>query len=835
MTNHWIDMVNTDVAMICGSNAVENHPLAARWLERAKEKGTIILSCDPRYTRTTSFSDHYCKLRSGTDIAFVGGMINYALENDRINRPYLQHYTNATFIINAEYDFDAGLFAGYDEGKRSYDRSKWAYELDGDGVPKRDMTMEHPRCVFQLLKRHFSRYTLDKACDITGAPHDVYRKICEIYTSTWAPDRVATWLYAMGTTQHTHGTQNIRSYVILQLLLGNVGKAGGGINALRGESNVQGSTDMALLFHILPGYLKTPTTDVQSLQAYLDKNTPKSEDALSANWWSNYPKYMVSLLKAFWGDHATKDNDFAYDYLGKISGNLSYISLFEAMGTGSIKGLFCFGQNPAVGGPNSLKERAALSNLDWLVCVDLFETDTSVFWKRPGTKPDQVDTEVFLLPAAASVEKEGSVVNSGRWAQWRYKAAEPLGEGRSDAWIVTQLILELKKLYSQGGTFPEPITNLTWDYNVDDHGEPDIHMVAAEVNGYYMSGPNQGKQIVSFGKLADDGSTCSGNWLYCGSYIDKGDGSGLEIEHEGAHLTEIRGRATINRMAKHFREEDYPESVQPGRCIGLNRDWTWCWPVNRRIIYNRASVDLYGQPWDPERWVIRWNPALKDGAGGWEGDTPDGGWPPMVTADGQENSKTRRPFIMRPEGVACLYAPGLADGPFPEHYEPLESPVENLMSGQQVNPAIKIWEPDMIGDAKEYPIVATTYRVSEHWQAGAMTRNTPWLVELMPDMFIEMSSQLARRKGVKNGQWVRVSSKRGSVRARALVTHRFEPFFIAGREVDQIGIPWHWGYSGLSKGDSANVLTPHVGDANTMIPEFKAFLCKVEADGEEVA
>jgi len=830
MTNHWIDMTNADVVMICGSNAVENHPIAARWIRKAKEEhGAVVLSCDPRYTRTTSFSDHYCKLRSGTDIAFVGGMINYALRNDRVNHEYVRHYTNATFIINPGFDFDLGLFAGYDADRRAYDKAKWAYELDENGVPKRDMTMEHPRCVFQLLKRHFERYDVETVCSVTGAQQEEYNKICDVYTSTWSPDRVGTWLYAMGTTQHTHGTQNIRSYVILQLLLGNIGMAGGGVNALRGESNVQGSTDMALLFHILPGYLKAPEAPVQSLQAYLEKYTPKSNDPMSANWWQNYPKYTVSLLKAFWGEHATKDNDFAYNYLGKRSGNLSYISMFEAMYNGDIKGLFCFGQNPAVGGPNSNKEREALAKLDWLVAVDIFESDTSVFWKRPGVDPSQINTEVFLLPAVASMEKEGSVVNSGRWAQWRYKAAEAPGDAISDAAIITKLVKELKAAYEQGGKFPDPIVKLTWDYGVDEHDEPEIHRVAAEVNGYYTDGPNKGKQIVSFTKLADDGSTCSGNWLYCGSYVQREDGKGREIEEQGKHLTTIQRDGatlqTINRMARRMREVDRPDLIPAGRCRGLNLDWSWCWPVNRRIIYNRASVDLNGQPWNPKQFVIRWNPELKDGAGGWEGDVPDGGWAPG----------TRHPFIMRPEGLACLFATALADGPFPEHYEPLESPIDNLLSPQQNNPAIKIWEPDKIGDRGEYPIVATTYRVCEHWQAGNMTRNTPWLVELMPNVFVEMSPDLAQSKGVDTGDWVRVTTKRGQLRARVLVTRRFEPFFIGGKLVHQIGIPWHWGYNGLATGDSANLLTPHVGDANTMIPEFKAFLCQVEkSEREEV-
>jgi len=837
MTNHWIDMINSDVLMIMGSNAAETHPIAARWIQRAKERGAVVLSADPRYTRTSSFADHYCKFRSGTDIAFVGGFINYALQNDRVNHEYIRHCTNATFIINPEFGFEAGLFTGYDESQRGYDKSTWAYELDENGVPKRDPSMQHPRCVFQLLKKHFARYDVEAVCSITGTPQEDYRKACDVYTSTWSSDRVATWLYAMGTTQHTHATQNIRSYVILQLLLGNVGVAGGGINALRGESNVQGSTDMALLFHILPGYLKTPQAKHGSLAEHLAAFTPKSNDSMSANWWQHYPKYMVSLLKAFWGDHATKDNDFCYDYLGRITGNLSHIAMFEAMYADRIKGLFCFGQNPAVGGPNANKEREALGKLDWLVVTDLWETDTSVFWRRPGVDPSKIKTEVFLLPAAASMEKEGNVVNSGRWAQWRYKAAAAPGEAMTDAWVLTRLVKELKELYAQqGGKQPEAITNLYWEYgqDSDEHGEPNMHMVAAEVNGYYMSGPDKGKQITNFTKLTDDGSTCSGNWLYCGDYVDRSDGKGKELG-EGGHLTEVThfGKTfkTINRMAKRFKED--PAEVPEGRCVGLHPDWTWCWPINRRILYNRASVDRDGQPWDAHRWVIRWNPTLKDGKGGWEGDIPDGGWPPLAKADGTLNPSSKYPFIMRPEGVACLFASALADGPFPEHYEPLESPLKNPMSPQQNDPAIVIWEPDMVGDPAEFPVVATTFRVCEHWQAGAMTRNTPWLVELMPDVFVEMSVDLAVRNGVKTGDWVRVTSKRGSMKARALVTNRFEPFFIGGKLVDQIGIPWHWGYNGLATGDSANVLTPHVGDANTMIPEYKAFLCRVEK--EEVA
>jgi formate dehydrogenase major subunit len=791
MTNHWIDMIHADVIMVCGSNIVENHPIGARWLRKAKERGAIVLCCDPRYTRTAAFADVYCKLRSGTDIAFANGMIHYALENDRIQREYVRLYTNASFLIDSKYDFHDGLFAGYDPAKRAYDPANWAYELDGAGVPRRDMTLEHPRCVFQLMKRFFSRYDVDTVCRITGAPPEQYRKVCEIFTSTWAPDRVATWTYAMGTTQHTHGTQNIRAYTILQLLLGNMGMAGGGVNALRGESNVQGSTDMGLLFHLLPGYLRAPAAAQQTLEAYLKAATPQSKDPLSANWWSNYPKYAVSLLKAWWGEHATAANEFAYSFLPKTGGNYSYISLFEAMNAGKIKGLLCFGQNPAVGGPNSNKERDSLARLEWIVAADLFETDTSVFWKRPGADPSAIRTEVFLLPAAGSIEKAGTVVNSGRWVQWRDKAVDPPGEAKSDAWIVQRLVHEIRKAYATGGQFPDPITKLAWDYGEGE--EPDIQLVSKELNGRFLNDVEidgkpfkAGQQVPSFALLRADGSTLSGSWIYCGSHTQAG------------NMTQRRGK------------KDAVNGIQ------LFPEWAWAWPVNRRILYNRASVDMQGRPWDAKRWVIRWSEAERK----WQGDVPDGGFPPGE----------KLPFIMRAEGVACLFASGLTDGPFPEHYEPLESPIRNPMSSQQVNPTIKIWEPDKIGDVAEFPIVATTYRVCEHWQAGAMTRNTPWLVEMMPDMFVEMSVNLARRKGINTGDWVTIATKRGRLRAQALVTERFEPFFVDGRLVDQIGIPWHWGYSGLATGDSANLLTPHVGDANTMIPEYKAFLCQVSKE-----
>ncbi len=792
MTNHWIDMINADVAMVMGSNAAENHPISMRWLRRAHEHGAFIISCDPRYTRTSSFADIYCPFRSGTDIAFVGGIINYCLQNDRIQKEYVANYTNAGLIINDKFTFEDGLFAGWD-GKK-YDTSQWAYELDAEGIPKKDSTLQDSRCVYQLMKKHFSRYDIDTVVNITGAPRDAYQKVCETYTSTYKPDKVATWLYAMGTTQHTHGTQNIRSYAMLQLLLGNVGMAGGGVNALRGESNVQGSTDMALLHHILPGYLKTPLVAHTDLATFLDKTTPKTNDPMSANWWQHTPKYMVSLLKACYGDNATKDNEFCYHYLPKRNASHSHMHIFENMHTGNVKGMFLFGQNPAVAGPNANFERNAMSNLDWMVAVDLWMTETSTFWKRPGVNPADIQTEVFLLPAAASVEKEGSVSNSGRWLQWRYAAVNPPGDAKTDAGILQDIVFKLKELLPSLDTtgVPEPLTELYWNYGNGD--EPDPHMIAKEINGYYMvdtADAKKGQLVANFTKLTDDGATCSGNWLYSGSYTEDG-----------------------NMMAR----RDKHDAINN---IGLYPTWSWCWPLNRRIIYNRASVDPQGIPWKPDKWVIRWNPELKDGAGAWEGDVPDGGWPP-----GQKH-----PFIMRPEGYGCLWATALVDGPLPEHYEPMESPVHNPISNQQNNPAAVVFKTagwDDYGDPQEFPVVGTTYRVSEHWQAGAMTRNLPWLSELVPNVFVEIGEDFANRLRISNGDKVKVSTKRGNLEAYALVTKRWQPFTCDGKKVDQIGVVWHFGWEGIAKGDSANMLTPHCGDANTAIPEYKAFLCKVE-------
>jgi formate dehydrogenase major subunit len=504
---------------------------------------------------------------------------------------------------------------------------------------------------------------------------------------------------------------------------------------------------------------------------------------------------VVSLLKAWWGEHATAENDFAFDHLPKVGAGYegagySYIPMMHAMLAGDIKGAFCFGQNPAVGSPNAKMARAALDQLEWLVVADLFEHETAQHWMRPGVDPSKIQTEVFLLPAAASVETEGSIVNSGRWMQWRYQAVAPPGDAIADLDILDGLVRALKKEYAEGGVHPEPILELDWSYGESGHVDP--HQIAKEINGRFTrdvaAGGEHfaaGSQVPAFPTLRDDGSTACGNWLYCGSYPEAG-----------------------NLAAR----RDATDAINN---IGLHPSWAWVWPLNRRILYNRAGVDRQGAPYNPRKWVIRWDAEAK----AWEGDVPDGGMPPGAP-----------PFIMLPGGVAQLFAPGLEDGPFPEHYEPVESPIRNPFSSQQISPVVKIWDSavfDKLGTPEEFPVVATTYRVSEHWQTGAMSRNMPWLVGLMPDAFCEMGVDLARSKGIENGDRVIVSSARGEVEVYALVTERFQPFFVQGRTVHQLGVAWHWGYSGLATGDSANVLTPNVGDANTMIPEYKAFLCDV--------
>lgn len=796
MTNHWNDIANADVIMIAGSNPASNHPMAFKHILEAKKRGAKVITIDPRFTRSANRSDLYCKLRPGTDIAFVNGMIRHAIKNRKYHQEYVKWATNASFLLSPDFKLTDGLYSGFDAEKRAYDTATWAYQKDETGLIKSDPTLQDPDCVFQVLKTHVDRYTPETVAAVCGCDKKDFLAVAEAFCETGRPDKAGTMLYAMGLTQHTVGSQNVRVWAILQTLLGNMGVAGGGINAMRGESNVQGSTDFGLLFHILPGYLQTPVAADQTLADYLKRCTPTTNDPTSANWWQNYPKYVVSYLKAMYGAAATKENDFCFNWLPKRSGNNSHMAIFEDMDKGKIKGAFFFGQNPAVGGPDTNRETRALANLDWMVAVDLWQTETANFWHHPyGGRPADVKTEVFLLPASASFEKEGSISNSGRWAQWRYKAVEPLGMAESDLWILDKLMREIKGVYAkEGGVFPDPIVNLTWDYAGGEEGI-DVHKVAKEINGYEDA---TRKQVPGFAALKDDGTTVCGNWLYAGSYTDAG-----------------------NMMARR-------DPADAANRIGLYPKWAWCWPVNRRVIYNRASCNPDGVPWNPDKWVVKWDPAANEGKGGWLGDVPDGPWPP----------RDKRPFIMRPEGVACLFATtGMVDGPLPEHYEPMESAMRNKLSRTQVNPAAAIYQTPEQNDGnfeeflERYPVIATTHRLSEHWQAGQMSRNITLLNELMPGMFVMMSPQLAGRLGVKSGEAVVVRTPRGHIEAQAHVTPRIQPFNVDGRAVECVALPWHFGFIGESTGAPANRLTGHWGDANTHIPEYKVFLCDVQKGG----
>ena len=818
MTNHWIDLKNADVILAMGGNPASNHPISMKWIMRAREKGAKLICVDPRFSQTAAKADLYAALRSGTDIAFLGGMIRYILEKNLYFKEYVVNYTNAAFLVSPDFQGPAdldGLFSGYNLETKKYDKAKWAFQKDDKGLPVKDPSLENPNCVFQLLKKHFDRYTPEKVVSITGTPMDKLIEVYELYGSTGKPDRVGTECYAMGWTQHTVGTQNIRAMTIIQMLLGNMGMPGGGVNALRGESNVQGSTDYGILFHILPGYNPTPNASLVNLAAYNEKNTPTTLEPGSVNWWSNRPKYIASYLKAIYGDAATKENDFGYSWMPKldVGQNASWLMIFDKMYKGDFDGFFAWGQNPACSGANSNKTRQAMTKLKWLVNVNLFDNETASFWRGPGMNPKDVQTEVFMLPCCSSMEKEGSITNSGRWGQWRYKAVEPIGGSKPDAEIINDLFFKVRELYKkEGGAYPDPVVNLSWDYGEKDSAgmvkHMDTHAIAKEINGYYLEDVydkkadppkligKKGDLVGSFAFLQADGSTSSGNWLYCNSYVTK------------------EGKA-VNMMAR--RGKDDPTG------LGLYSGWAWAWPVNRRVIYNRASVDLQGQPWDPKRALLKWNAAKP----GWEGDVPDGGAPPMGTSG-------KLPFIMKPDGVASMFGPGLAEGPFPEHYEALECPVEkNSMSGQRINPTIKIFGDKMDAFAScdlRYPFVGTTYRVSEHWQTGVMTRHCSWLLEMQPQNFVEMSIELAKELKLSNGETVIVSSARGEVKAVALVSERFKPFKVADSTVHQVGLPWHFGWQFPEDGsgyDSANLLTPNVGDANTMIPESKAFMVNV--------
>jgi formate dehydrogenase major subunit len=806
MTNNWVDIKNANLVLIMGGNAAEAHPCGFKWVTEAKaHNGAKLIVVDPRFTRSAAVADYYAPIRAGADIAFLGGVINYLLSNDKIQHEYVKAYTDASFIVRADYGFKDGVFSGYDAEKRKYDKATWMYELGGDGYVKTDPTLKHPRCVFNLLKQHYSRYTPEVVSRVSGTPQDQFLKICEMIAETAAPDKTMTILYALGWTQHSLGSQMIRCAAMVQLLLGNVGMPGGGMNALRGHSNIQGLTDLGLLSNLLPGYLTLPTEKEADYKAYIDKRTPKPLRPNQLNYWSNYPKFHVSLMKAWFGPMATKENNWCFDWLPKLDKHHDVLQVFEDMHQGKMNGYICQGFNPIAAFPNKAKLTAALSKLKYLVIIDPLATETSEFWKKHGEHNDvdasKIQTEVYRLPSTCFAEEDGALVNSGRWLQWHWKGAEPPGDAKADPEIIAGLFLRVRELYKkEGGAFPDPILNLTWNHLRTEAPAPDE--LAREYNGKALGDVldpkdpktvlvKAGEQLDSFAQLRDDGSTSCGCWIFCGAWSSKG-----------------------NMMAR--RDNSDPSG------LGSTLGWAFSWPANRRILYNRASADPAGKPWDPKRKVIGWTGQK------WAGvDVPDF----KVDSPPEEGMN---PFIMNPEGVARLFTVDkMADGPFPEHYEPLESPLpanplhpDNPQA--RYNPAVRVFKADQeaMGEAAEFPYVATSYRLTEHFHYW--TKHVEINAILQPEQFVEIGEELAKEKGIAVGDKVRVWSKRGEIKAVAVVTKRLKALDVEGKKVHQIGIPIHWGFTGRAKaGYLANTLTPFVGDANTNTPEFKAFLVNV--------
>jgi formate dehydrogenase major subunit len=804
MTNSWTDIQNTDLAVIMGGNAAEAHPCGFKWVTEAKaNRGAKLIVIDPRYTRSASVADYYCPIRQGTDIAFLNGLINYCISNDKVQWEYTKNFTNATYLVKEGFDYQDGLFTGYDEVKRDYDRSTWDYQIGPDGFVLTDDTLQDPRCVWNLLKKTIAPYTPEMVERICGTPKDKFLKVAAMIAETSAKDKFMTSMYALGWTQHSKGSQNIRTMAMLQLILGNVGCRGGGMNALRGHSNIQGLTDIGLMSHLLPGYLNVPVDKEDSLDKYMSTRGFKPLRANQTSYWQNYRKFFVSFQKAMYGSSATADNNWAYDWLPKLDvPAYDVLRAFELMFQGKMNGYFCQGFNPLLAFPNRKKLTVALSKLKWLVIMDPLDTETGRFWENHGEFNDvdtaSIQTEVIQLPATCFAEDTGSLTNSGRWLQWHWAGGTAPGEAKSDVWIMAQLGQRLKALYQkEGGAFPDPIVNLTWNYK--DPGDPTPEELARELNGSALEDvpdPNdatkmilqKGKQLVSFAALRDDGTTASGCWIYSGCFNEAG-----------------------NNMAR--RDNSDPAD------LGTFSKWSWSWPVNRRILYNRASADLSGKPWDPSRKLMEWNGTM------WVGDdVPD----ILPTA----KPEVVGPFIMQPEGTGRLFARAtMREGPFPVHYEPFESPIANPINPKiRGNPVARVFRGDMeqFGDAKEFPYAATSYRLTEHFHYW--TKHSQINASLQPEFFVEIGEELAKEKNIANGGWVRVWSKRGSVKAKVYVTKRIKPMICDGKTVHVVGIPLHWGFMGRArKGFGPNSLTPYVGDANAETPEFKAFLVDIES------
>ena len=825
----------------------EAHPVGFQWVMEAKARGATVIHVDPRFSRTSAVANLHVPIRAGADIAFVGGLINYVLQNGKYFHDYVVSYTNAPTIIDEDYrdteDLD-GLFSGFDRENRVYDWETWRYQGDDDIAPasgargmqrhhKRevrqaargeahgsggaaanpepdtDPTLQHPRCVFQILKRHFARYTPEMVAEVAGVPEEQFRQVARLITENSGRERTTAFVYSLGWTQHTVGVQYIRTAAILQSLLGNMGRPGGGILAMRGHASIQGSTDIPTLFDLLPGYLPMPFAHADrddDLDAYVEA------EKTGKGFWANTRNYMVSLLKAYWGDAATADNDFCFGYLPRLTGSHSTYDTVLAQLDRTCRGYFLFGQNPAVGSANARMQRMGLANLDWLVVRDLVMIESATFWKNGPEietgemRTEDIKTEVFFLPAAAHTEKSGSLTNTGRMLQWHHAAVEPAGDARSDLWFTYHLGRRIRdKLSASADEMDRPILDLTWDYpTAGEQAEPDANAVLAEINGWDASG----QPLSAYTQLAPDGSTACGCWVYCG------------VRAGGVNQAARR---------KPGQEQDW-----------VAGEWGWAWPANRRMLYNRASADPDGKPWSERKALVWWDEENAK----WTGhDIPDfianrpPSYRPPPGATGVDAIAGDDPFIMQADGKAWLFTPaGLVDGPMPAHFEPQESPLPNLFYGQQHNPVRQIitdpqdrFQPsgDEPGSAV-FPYVTTTYRLTEHHTAGGMSRFLPYLAELQPAFFCEVSPELAAERGLEHMGWATIITARSAIEARVMITRRIKPLRAGGRPVHQIGLPWHWGPNGLTTGDAANELSHLALDPNVHIQEVKAMAVDIQ-------
>src|SRR5437764_2835728 len=827
----------------------ECHPVGFQWVMEAKARGATLIHVDPRFTRTSALADLHVPLRAGSDIAFLGGIVNYVLQREKYFRDYVLTYTNAAVIVTEDYadteDLD-GVFSGLDREQRSYDFHTWQYEglevqaASGQrdeeyedraggsavreagrgeahgsggaglaaGEPERDETLTHPRCVFQVLKRHYARYTPEMVEQICGVPPDTFRQVSALVAENAGRDRTTAFAYSGGWTQHTVGVQYLRTAAILQGLLGNIGRPGGGMMALRGHASIQGSTDTASLFALLTGYLPMPHVHGNdNLDAYV------GAESMDKGFWANMRAYLVSLLKAWWGPAATPDSDFCFDYLPRLTGSHSTYETVMAQLAGECKGYFLYGENPAVGSSNAKMQRLGMANLDWLVVRDFVLVESATWWKDgPEIEAGElrtcdIKTEVFFLPAAAHTEKDGSFTNTQRMLQWHHTAVEPAGDARSDLWFTYHLGRRIRqKLAGSDDEMDRPVLDLTWDYPVRGQiAEPEAEAVLAEINGW----DSRGRPLASYEQLNEDGSTVCGCWIYCGVYADG-----------------------VNQAArrKPHGEQDW-----------VAKEWGWAWPANRRILYNRASADPDGRPWSERKALVWWD----EDQALWSGHdiadfTADKSphYRPPDGATGAEALSGTDPFVMQADGKAWLFVPaGLVDGPLPAHYEPQDSPFGNLLYAQQRNPVRQVdvfKHPDNrlqpVGDdpgSEVFPFVATSYRLTEHHTAGGMSRWLPYLAELQPEFFCEVSPRLAAERGLEHLGWAMIVTARNVIEARVLVTERMKPLTVHGRRLEQVGLPYHWGPNGYSTGDAANELTSVSLDPNVHIQEVKAFACDI--------